>query len=108
MDTTTLPAPVRRALTAANAGDINTFLDTFTDTGTVDDWGREFRGHNAIRDWSDNEFIGKQITLEVTGIKQAGDTVIVTAQVGGNGFNGPSGFIFTLNGDRLDLMRITG
>ncbi|QIS04329.1 nuclear transport factor 2 family protein [Nocardia brasiliensis] len=108
MDTTTLPAPVRRALTAANSGDTNAFLATFTDHGTVDDWGREFRGHEAIRRWSDNEFIGKQITLEITSTTQTRDTVTVSAQVGGNGFNGPSDFTFTLNGDHLDLMRITG
>lgn len=108
MDMTKLPAPVRRALTAANDGDTDAFLAIFTDHGAVDDWGREFRGHDAIRGWSDNEFIGKQITLDVTGIEQTGDTVTVSAQVGGNGFNGPSDFTFTLNGDRLDLMRITG
>jgi hypothetical protein len=108
MDMSTLPAPVRRALAAANDGDIEKFLATFTDHGAVNDWGREFRGHKAIRRWSDDEFIGKQITLEITDIAQTGETVTVSAQVGGNGFNGPSDFTFTLNGDRLDLMRITG
>lgn len=108
MNAITLPAPVRRALTAANAGDIDAFLATFTATGAVNDWGREFRGRDAIRGWSDNEFIGKQITLDVTGIRQAGNTVIVSAQVGGNGFTGPSDFTFTVTGDHLDLMLITG
>jgi hypothetical protein len=29
-------------------------------------------------------------------------------EVGGNGFNGPSDFAFSINGDHLQLMRITG
>jgi hypothetical protein len=104
----TLPIPVAAALEAANAGNIEDFLHAFADDGAVDDWGREFRGHEAIRGWSDAELIGKQVTLEVTGVRTEGDTTTVSAQVGGDGFNGPSDFAFTLSGDRIALMRITG
>jgi hypothetical protein len=48
------------------------------------------------------------VTLEVTGVRTEGDTTTVSAQVGGNGFNGPSDFAFTVAGDRIALMRITG
>mgnify|MGYP001599985725 CR=1 FL=1 len=51
---------------------------------------------------------GKQVTLRVTDSRTEGDTTTVSAQVGGNGFNGPSDFVFTLAGDRIALMRITG
>ncbi|HEX3791714.1 MAG TPA: nuclear transport factor 2 family protein [Pseudonocardiaceae bacterium] len=105
---TELPAPVRRAVDAANGGDLDGFLDAFTETGAVDDSGRTFRGRAAITGWSDTEFIGKQVTLDVTGVEPAGDTVMITAQVGGNGFNGPSHFAFTVAGDRVTLMKITG
>jgi hypothetical protein len=103
-----LPEPVRRAIDAALAGDTDGFLAEFPEDGAVDDWGRLFTGHGAIRGWSDNEFIGRQVTLDVRDVKVNGHDVTVTAQVGGNGFNGPSNFVFTLDGDRVMLMRITG
>jgi hypothetical protein len=76
--------------------------------GAVDDWGRVFRGRDRIREWSDAEFIGKQVTLDVTGVRTQGATTVVSAQVGGNGFNGPSDFAFDVSGDRVSTMRITG
>jgi ketosteroid isomerase-like protein len=104
-----VPAAVQNALDAANAGDTEAFLDAFVDgAGAVDDWGRVFRGRDRIREWSDAEFIGKAVTLDVTGVRTDAATVVVSAQVGGNGFNGPSDFAFDVDGDRVSLMRITG
>jgi hypothetical protein len=108
MTSPALPTPVAAALDAANAGNTEGFLATFADDGAVDDWGRVFRGHDAVRGWSDAEFIGKQVTLRITGSRTDGDTTTVSAQVGGNGFNGPSDFAFTVAGPRITLMRITG
>jgi hypothetical protein len=85
------------------------FLDAFVEgQGAVDDWGRVFRGRDAIRGWSDEEFIGKQVSLAVTGVRTDGPTTVVSARVGGRGFNGPSDFAFELSGDRIVLMTITG
>lgn len=103
-----LPIPVAAALEAANAGAIEDFLAAFADDGAVDDWGRVFRGHDAIRSWSDAEFIGKQVRLTVTGCRTAADTTTVSTEVGGNGYNGPSDFAFTVADDHITLMRITG
>ncbi len=104
-----VPAAVQSALDAANAGDAEAFLDAFVDDeGAVDDWGRVFRGREAIRGWSDSEFIGKQVTLEVTGVRTDGSTTVVSAQVGGNGFNGPSDFTFEISGDKVAQMTISG
>ncbi|ARF55768.1 nuclear transport factor 2 family protein [Streptomyces gilvosporeus] len=108
MPTPPLPAPVDRALRAANGGDIDGFLAAFADDGAVNDWGREFRGPEEIREWSDAEFIGRQVTLEVTAVRAQGATTVVSLQVGGNGYTGPSDFAFTVEGDRITLMRITG
>ena len=104
---TDLPGPVRAALDAANGGDLEAFLDTFDPAGVVDDWGREFAGRDAIRQWSDAEFIGKQVTLAVTGVEQDGARTVVTAQVGGNGFNGPSHFSFDVDVDGQRVTRMT-
>jgi ketosteroid isomerase-like protein len=103
---TDLPSPVAAALAAVNANDTDAFLATFTADGVVDDWGREFRGADAIRGWSDREFIGVQVALEVTGTEQRGDETVVTAQVGGNGFNGPSHFAFRTADGHVTRMTI--
>ncbi|GAA0449828.1 hypothetical protein Ade02nite_58900 [Paractinoplanes deccanensis] len=101
-----LDEPVKRAVDAANANDIDAFLASFTDDGVVDDWGREFRGAERIRGWSDNEFIGKQVALTVQTIRKHGDETTITAQVGGNGYTGPSHFTFRVEGDRVSRMTI--
>lgn len=101
-----VPVPVQRLLDAANANDLDAFLGSFTADGAVDDWGRQFRGPDAIRGWSDEEFIGKKVSLEVTDVTTKDDETVVTAQVGGNGFNGPSHFSFAVKGDRVTRMTI--
>jgi hypothetical protein len=101
-----LPAAVQAVIDAANRGDTETFLACFTPDGVVDDWGREFRGAPAIAGWSEKEFIGVQVALEVSGVQTSGDDVTVTAQVGGNGFNGPSHFTFRLDHDAVSRMTI--
>jgi hypothetical protein len=103
---TALPAPVQAAVDAANANDTAAFLACFTDDGVVDDWGREFRGADAIRGWSDREFIGVRVRLDVTGVTIRGDDVTVAAQVGGDGYTGPSHFTFRVAGDRVNRMTI--
>jgi hypothetical protein len=101
-----VPAPVQRLLDAANANDTDAFLSAFTTDGVVDDWGREFHGAEAIRGWSDREFIGVRVSLEVVGVEREGEDVVVTAQVGGEGFNGPSHFTFAVEGERVARMTI--
>jgi hypothetical protein len=101
-----LPGPVRNAVDAANRGDVEAFLDSFVATGVVDDWGREFAGRDAIRGWSDAEFIGKQVSLDVTEVEQDGGRTVVTAQVGGDGFTGLSHFTFDADGPLLSRMTI--
>ena len=101
-----LPEPVARLIAAANANDTAAWVAAFTRDGVVDDWGREFHGPDAMRAWSDKEFIGVQVTLDVTGVEQAGRATTVTAQVGGNGFNGESHFTFEVDGDLVSRMTI--
>ena len=102
-----LPAAVRAAIDAANANDTDAFLACFPPDGVVDDWGREFVGHHEIRGWSDHEFIGVKVNLNVVQVAIEDVAVVVTAQVGGDGFNGPSHFTFTIDGDHIASMAIT-
>ncbi len=102
-----LPAVLEHFLNAVNENDTNAFLSFFDKNGLIDDSGRQFVGLEAIRSWSDREFIGKQVSLRVTGVDQRGQFIAIMADVGGNRFNGPSRFTFTLNGDQIHGLRIT-
>jgi hypothetical protein len=42
----------------------------------------------------------------VDSVEVVGADVTVIAQVGGDGFNGPSTFIFTVDGDLVSAMKI--
>ena len=102
-----IPAAVQRALTAIDEQDNDAFVAAFAEDGYVDDWGREFRGHDRIRSWSDNELIGKRATFTGTQVTTPGNPLTILTQVGGDGFNGPSHFTFTIDGDHLASMAIT-
>ena len=102
-----LPDPGREAFAATNAGDLDRFTASFADDGVVDDWGREFRGHEAIAEWSRAESIGVKQTFDVIEVRDQGDEVIVVADVGGGGFNGLSTFTFRLAPDRASIERMT-
>lgn len=103
-----LPPPVAALLAATEALDTAAFLAVFADDGVVDDWGRTIQGAEAIRGWSDAEYIGKRVTLAQTGARREGPECVVTAIVGGDGFNGPSTFAFRVVGDRIARMTIRG
>jgi hypothetical protein len=103
----TLPEPVARLIAAANAGDTDAFLATFAADGTVNDWGRVFTGHDSIREWSNSEFIGVGVTLEVTAEITTREHTTVTATVGGRGFTGQSHFSFTVADGLVSDMAIT-
>jgi hypothetical protein len=103
---TVLPRPVQSIVDAANRGDTAAFLACFTSEGVVDDWGREFRGGAEIEQWSEGEFIGVEVSLEVEEVELDGPRTIVAALVGGNGFNGPSHFTFETTGGLVTRMTI--
>ena len=97
---------VQALLDGVNNGDVDAFLGCFTEDGVVDDWGREFRGTARIRAWSDAELIGARATIGVSDVERRGGEILVTARVGGTGFNGPSHFSFHIRGDRVSRMTI--
>jgi hypothetical protein len=103
---TELPRQVQAILDAANRGDRAAFLAAFAPDGVVDDWGREFRGADEIGRWSDGEFIGVAVELTVEAIERRAGRTVVTAQVGGHGFTGPSHFAFETDGDLVSRMTI--
>jgi ketosteroid isomerase-like protein len=105
---TAMPEPVASLVDAANANDTGAFLSSLTPDAVVDDWGREFVGRDAIRGWSDREFIGMHVSLDVLAAETRDGATTITAEVGGDGYNGPSHFSFELTGDRVSRMTIRG
>jgi hypothetical protein len=102
-----LPAPVREAFAATNEGDLDRLVAAFAADGVVDDWGREFRGREAIAEWSSEESIGVKQTFVLIEVRELGEDIVVKADVGGGGFNGLSTFTFRLSPDGETIQRMT-
>lgn len=101
-----LPEPVSKLVTAVADRDTDAFLALFAQNGVVDDWGRRFVGHDAIRRWSDKEFIGARGVLTPREVSRSGDIVTVDAGWQSNFYSGDSRFVFVLEGDVIREMRI--
>lgn len=101
-----VPEPVATFLDRVNAHDEQGFLDAFAADGTVDDWGRIFTGRDAIKQWSDKEFIGARGVLTVEEVESAQDEITVIGDWSSNHANGRSKFVFDVDGDKLAKMTI--
>lgn len=106
MSTTSVPEPVATFIDRVNAHDEEAFLDAFTSDGSVDDWGRIFTGRDAIKGWSDVEFIGADGTLAVENVASSGDVVTVIGDWRSTHANGRSSFAFDIVGDKIARMTI--
>lgn len=101
-----IPEPVASFIAAVNRHDGDAFLAAFTADGVVDDWGRPFPGRDAIKEWSDVEFIGSRGTLTPEEVEAAGDTVTVVGDWKSNFANGRSRFSFVVSGGKIARMTI--
>ena len=81
----------------------------FSDTAIVHDEGRERRGRDAIRAWTqetDRKYHPKTEVLDVVTV--AADTVLVTGRVSGTFPGSPVDlrYAFTLEGDKIARLQI--
>ena len=106
MSTPELPQSVRAFIDAVNNHDEAAFLAAFPSDGYVDDWGRTFTGHEAIKGWSDREFIGARGVLTPEEVTVDGDSVTVIGDWRSNHANGRSRFTFRVAGDQIASMTI--
>lgn len=106
MSDVTVPEPVATFIAAVNAGDEQGFLNAFTDTGFVDDWGRVFPDRAAIKKWSDREFLGAKGVLTPEKVTVDGSTVVVIGDWRSTHANGLSEFTFAVDGDKIASMTI--
>jgi hypothetical protein len=104
-----LEPAIRAVFDATNAGDSDAFVAAFADDAVLIDWGREFHGHAEIARWNDNENIGVQSQIAVTGVERtASGSSVVGVQVSGNGYNGGGSFEFDVAGGKVTRMQIRG
>jgi hypothetical protein len=108
MSASELPDPISRFVEVVNQGDTESFLDFFPTDGLVEDSGRRFVGRNAIREWSNREFIGAKGRMTVTDIKKTKYEISVTADWVSNYFTGPSRFVFVLKDKKIQELHISG
>jgi len=103
-----IPKLLAEFAAATNRGDMPAFLDCFAPDGVVDDWGRRFVGHEAIRGWSDAETIGAHGTLTITKVISADDRRIVADTYWkSEAFTGPGRFTFALAGGKIKELKIS-
>lgn len=102
-----LPKPIDSFVQAVNKGDTERFLSFFDQSeGIVNDWGRKFVGHKAIRGWSEKEFIGAKGRMTPTKVEQKDNVISLWAGWKSNFYTGDSKFIFTIDGEEIVEMRI--
>ncbi|WP_018158041.1 nuclear transport factor 2 family protein [Demetria terragena] len=102
----TIPEPVLSFIETVNRHDEQGFLDAFTDRGAVDDWGRVFSGREAIKGWSDGEFIGATGTLTPEEVTDNGVEVTVIGDWRSTHANGRSAFTFRIDEGKIARMTI--
>jgi ketosteroid isomerase-like protein len=79
-----LPQPVEAHFHAANTDDPITLLSIFAEDAVVFDDGNEYHGKAAIKEWSDRDYFGVHLKLEITNAVQDIKEIVVTAKADGN------------------------
>lgn len=102
-----LPKAVETHFQATNAGDPAAFLSIFEEDAVVIDAGKEYHGVQAIKEWSDHDYFGVHLRLEVINVVQDIREIVVTAKCDGEynkaGLPDPLflDFHFTMEGDKI-------
>lgn len=106
-----LPKPVQIHFQATNTDAPVAFLSTFAEDAVVIDAGKEYRGKAAIKAWSDRDYFGDHLRLEVTNAVQDAGELVVTAKSDGDydktGLPDPLylDLHFTVDGDKVTRLR---
>jgi ketosteroid isomerase-like protein len=102
-----IPEPIASFIRAVNDRDRNGFLATFANDAVVRDVEQEFRGLDAIKEWSDREIFDVNVTLQIVDLIERDDQTVVTFGVDGTfdktGLPHPLliNHHFTLRGDKI-------
>jgi hypothetical protein len=104
-----LPGPIAQFVDATNRGDTDAFVAAFTDDAYINDWGREFHGHDGARSWNRTDNIGVRSHFDRVSAERgsAPDSYVVTLHVTGDGFNGTGTMNFELRDGLIASLRIS-
>ncbi len=104
-----LPTPISNYFKAVNAQDADAMLSAFSDDASVRDEGQDMIGRAAIREWIDDTTRKYRVALTPTGVRQADERTIVTAQVSGTFPGSPVElhYQFTITGEKIARLEIT-
>lgn len=79
-----IPEPIAAFIRATNHHNTDAFLAALTDTAVITDEEQDYRGIAAIKEWSDEKYIGAKVTLEPAKTVERNGKTIVTVKVDGN------------------------
>jgi hypothetical protein len=79
-----LPPTAQAYVRSINDHDPAAFIALFADIAVVNDIGRDFHGHAAIKAWSDREIFDANVTLEVLDVADHDGETVATTKVDGN------------------------
>ena len=79
-----IPQSIAAFIKATNAHNTDEFLATLTESAVITDEGKEYRGIAAIKEWSDEKYIGAKVILDVVDMANSNGKTIVTVRVDGN------------------------
>ncbi len=106
--TIALPPPLAAYFTADRAGDVEAFLDLFTEHAVVVDERRTYTGRDEIRAWKAGAAAQYSYTAEPFAIAAQDGQTIVTAHLSGNFPGSPVDlrYGFTLQDSRIERLEI--
>jgi SnoaL-like domain len=104
-----LPAAIQDFIAATNRGDSDGWVAAFTEDAYLNDWGREFHGHEGVRSWNRTDNIGVRSHFEFVRAEPGGapDSYVVTLKVTSDRFNGIGPMNFELRDGRIASLRIS-
>jgi hypothetical protein len=104
-----LPAAIQVFIDSTNRGDSNAFAAAFTEDAYLNDWGREFHGHDGVRAWNRTDNIGVRSHFELVSAEPGGTpgSYVVTLTVTSDRFNGTGPLNFELRDGRIARLLIS-
>jgi ketosteroid isomerase-like protein len=107
--TSSIPTAIRDFIETTNRGDSAAFVDTFTPDATLNDWGTEFHGRDAISGWNETDNIGVQAHFDVVELKPTGrpGSFVATLTVTSNKHSGTGPMTFVVEGGKIRSLEIT-
>ncbi|WP_049575576.1 nuclear transport factor 2 family protein [Streptomyces sp. SBT349] len=110
MTTIEIPEAIQTFIDATNRSDSEAFAAAFTDDAYLNDWGREYRGRDGVRDWDRTDNIGVRAHFTLLGITAGPDpnSYVATLKVTGGGYNGTGPLTFHLRDGLIARVKISG